>query len=284
MAKAVTWNNVDMLTPGLKNLGNQFNRRWPNRDGTSDGARGDYAHTQEDSGHNPDDTKYNNAEYDDNDGKPEIRAIDVDNNLNDPEVSFQDVINHMRRLPNLGSVIRYMIFNRKIYRAPNFEPETYTGASAHTEHGHFSGARTQASDENSRFDFKFDELGDSMALTDDDIKRFWDYKITDYASKTDPKAKVSAYDIAAFTNTRRDYLAQTVNDRAKEVLGVLATVASRVDLDPAEIQAIADAIPTAEENAEAVVAALGGVDTEDLATALRSALSADQVAALKAAL
>lgn len=171
MAKPpVVWNNVSMLTPGMKNLGNQFNKRWPGRDGTSDGAIGDYAHTQEKSGHNADDTSYHNAEWDgDSDNTPEVRAIDVDNNLNDDEVSFQNVIDHMRKLPGLGNVIRYMIYNRKIYRAPNFEPETYTGSSAHTEHGHFSGAYSQASDQNKSFDFKFEELGmptaDEIATT-----------------------------------------------------------------------------------------------------------------------
>jgi peptidoglycan hydrolase-like protein with peptidoglycan-binding domain len=61
VAKApVNWNTVPLLTPGMKNLGNQFNLRWPVRDGTSDGAVGDYKHPQGKSGDNPDDTKYNN--------------------------------------------------------------------------------------------------------------------------------------------------------------------------------------------------------------------------------
>jgi len=164
----VNWNNVSMLTPGMKNLGNQFNARWLKRDGASDGAVGDYAHQQEDSGHNPDDTKYHNAEWDgDSDSKSEIRAIDVDSTLNDPEVNMQMVIDHMRKLPNLGSVIRYMIYNRKIYKASNnFNPENYTGASAHTEHAHFSGAYSDASDENKTFNFKFDELGDDVSEQD----------------------------------------------------------------------------------------------------------------------
>lgn len=280
MAKAVTWNNVDMLTPGMKNLGNQFNKRWPNRDGTSDGARGDYAHTQENSGHNPDDTKYNNAEYDDNDGKPEIRAIDVDNNLNDPEVSFQDVIDHMRKLPNLGSVIRYMIYNRKMYHVNNdFKPVAYTGASAHTEHGHFSGARSQASDENKTFNFKFDELGEDMPTAKEVADAVWGTSWTNPANK-----KVT-------TAAQFQMYNDVVNDNAANKVIVALTPAltkllEQVNLEPAELAAIKAtlAVPTAEQNAEAVVEALGGVDTEDLATALRNALSADQLAALKAAL
>jgi hypothetical protein len=60
-----------------------------------------------------------------------------------------------------------MIYNKKIYKAENnFEPEAYTGASAHTEHGHFSGAYSDSSDENKTFDFKFDELGDTMSVAE----------------------------------------------------------------------------------------------------------------------
>lgn len=158
----VNWNNVSMLTPGMKNLGNQFNARWPNRDGASDGAIGDYAHQQGDSGHNPDDTQYDNAEWDsDSDNKSEIRAIDVDSDLGESGTTMQMVIDHLRKLPNLGSVLRYMIYDRKIYKASNnFNPETYTGSSPHTEHAHFSGAYSDASDENKTFDFKFEEVGD----------------------------------------------------------------------------------------------------------------------------
>lgn len=164
MAAAVNWNNVPMLTKGMKNLGNQFNSAFPGRDGASDGAIGDYAHTQEDSGHNPDDTSQHNAEWDgDADNVKDVRAIDVDSDLRTPGVTMQDVIDHLRALPGLSSVLRYMIFNRKIYSASNgWVPQTYSGASAHTEHAHFSGAYTEASDQNGTFDFKFDEIGDDM--------------------------------------------------------------------------------------------------------------------------
>jgi hypothetical protein len=189
MAKPpVVWDNVNMLTPGMKNLGNQFNERWPNRYGDSDGAVGDYIHTQGTSGHNPDDTVHNNAEWDsDSDTKSEIRAIDVDSTLNDstlttstdPQAQMQVVIDHMRKLPNLSSVIRYMIFDGKKYPyQTGFKPEPYTGASAHTEHAHFSGAYSQSADENTTFDFKFWELGTVYAdLTnadkDDIATRVW---------------------------------------------------------------------------------------------------------------
>lgn len=270
MAKAVIWNNVSMLTPGMKNLGNQFNRRFVNRDGASDGALGDYLHTQEKSGHNPDDTKQNNAEYNDNDGKPEIRAIDVDNTLNEPGVSMQNVIDHMRKLPNLGSVIRYMIYNRKMYHVNNnFEPVAYNGASAHTEHAHFTGARSQASDNNTTFDFKFDQLGDDMPLTDADVQKIWDHKERNPYSNVDQRVgTILAY--APSSNPTN-----IVGQKVDALASVVAAIGQKVDLDPAEIQALKDAlaVPTAEENANATVAALVGSGVGQLANVLREALT-----------
>jgi hypothetical protein len=286
MAKPVDWNNVSNLTPGMKNLGNQFNRRWPGRDGASDGAWGDYQHQQGTSGHNPDDTQYHNAEWDgDSDNKQEIRAIDVDNTLNDPDVNMQMVIDHMRKLPGLSSVIRYMIYNRKIYKASNgFNPENYTGASAHTEHAHFSGAYTDASDENKTFDFKFDELGEDMPTAEEIASAVWNYKITDFVDTANPKRQLTAATWLGYSDGRRNDEMNNTNARAKDVLNALAPIAAEVDLDPSEIQAIADAIPTAEENAQAVVAALGDSPVDKLVVVLQAALPAEKLAELKAAL
>jgi len=164
MAKPpVNWNTVSMLTPGMKNLGNQINRVFINRDGTSDGAIGDYAHQQGKSGHNPDDTSHHNAEWDsDSDNIPEVRAIDVDSNLGD-EVSAQALVDHIRKLPNVGTVLRYIIYNRKIYSASNgWNPQPYTGPSPHTEHIHFSGQYSNAADSNTSFNYKLEDI--PMAL------------------------------------------------------------------------------------------------------------------------
>lgn len=279
MAKAaVNWNSVSMLTPGMKNLGNQFNARWPNRDGASDGAIGDYKHSQGTSGHNPDDTSHHNAEWDgDSDNAPEIRAIDVDNNLGG-DVSMQEVINHMRTLPNLGSVIRYMIYNEKIYRSSNdFEPEDYNGPSPHKEHAHFSGAYSQSADNNRTFDFQFEKLGEQdMPLTNDDVSKIWN------AEGGPEGSRYTAFQ--ALVQARQ--AAQNADAKAKAIGDAVALIASKVDLDPSEVNAIKDAlaVPTAQENAEAVVEALGGVDMGTLAETLRGVLSDSQVAELVAEL
>lgn len=279
MAKAVNWNNVDMLTPGMKNLGNQFNARWPDRDGASDGAIGDYAHQQGISGHNPDDTQFHNAEWDsDSDNTPEIRAIDVDNDLGG-DVSAQQVVDHIRKLPDVSSVLWYIIYNRKIYVAPDFNPVDYKGTSPHTEHIHFSGARTQAADNNRTFDYQFEKLGEDMPLNNTDFDEienrtkagiadfYWDAyhaALNDdyYKGKTPAEQK-------AMRNARA--IVTTVSGGPTDLTSVLTALAA-ID------------VPTAVENAQAVVEALGGTDVDTIATTLKSALSASKLAELKAAL
>jgi len=152
------------LTNGLKNLRAQVDTRWPDRDKHSDGTIGDPAHAAGTSGHNPDDTSYGNAEWDgDSDSKQEVRAWDMDADLCEDGTTAQMVVDHIRSL-NPSSVLRYIIFNRKIYKAQNgWKPETYTGPSDHTEHIHFSGAYSQSADENTSYNYKLDQVGDTVS-------------------------------------------------------------------------------------------------------------------------
>jgi hypothetical protein len=280
MAKPVDWNKVSMLTPGMKNLGNQINKRWPNRDGTSDGAVGNYEHTLEDSDHNPDDTGEHNAAWDsDPDNKSEVRAIDVDNDLGEPGMDMQDVIDYLRTLPNLGSVLRYMIYDRKMYHVDNnFKPTTYTGSSPHREHAHFSGAWTQLADENTTFNYKLDEV--NMPT----VKEIWNYQLEDPYDTANPKRKVTAGGWLRYTPSRSKVEEAISVGRANAT--ALEMIASKVDLDPTELQQIKDtlAVPTAEENAQAVLAELTRGDMATLANVLRNALSPDDLEALKAEL
>lgn len=155
------------LTPGLTNLRAQVNAAFPLRDKKSDGTIGDKAHQAQTSGHNPDDTPGSKPEWEDADHVPDIRAWDMDSDLNAPPATAQQVVDHLRKLPNVSTVIRYMIYNRKIYQAKNgWIAETYSGASAHTEHIHFSGQRTEAADQNTSFNFRLEEI--PVALTADD--------------------------------------------------------------------------------------------------------------------
>lgn len=199
------------LTKGLQNLRAQVNAAFPDRDKTSDGTIGDTAHQAETSGHNPDDTPGSRPEWDgDPDNDPEVRAWDMDSDLRAAPATAQQVVDHIRHLPNVSSVLRYIIYNRKIYKASNgWAAETYTGASAHTEHIHFSGAYSQAADNNTTFDYRLEEI--PVALTSDDInwlaarfdaiaEKVWAEKIgnVNYPNRT---AKQAINDLS----TERDY-------------------------------------------------------------------------------
>ena len=156
-----------VLTKGIEHLRGQVNAAFPDRDRKSDGTVGDLAHQTGSSGHNPDLT--GKAEYRDGDRLDEVRAWDMDADLRMPGVTTQEFVDHIRGLPKLSTVLRYIIFNRKIYKASNgWKPETYDGPSPHTEHVHFSGAYSQAADSNTTFDYRLEEL---VALTTDDINK-----------------------------------------------------------------------------------------------------------------
>jgi hypothetical protein len=182
-----------VLTKGMQNLWDQFYAAFPNADRTSSGKVGDLAHQKESaSGHNPDLT--GNAEWKDGDAKNEVRAIDLDSDLRTPGVTMAMVVDHIRGLPGVGAVLRYVIYDRTIYEASNgWAPRPYTGASPHTEHMHASGQRTQAADENTTFDFRFEELT-GMAIDPADITKIakataaevFATKITDRVAKPAP--------------------------------------------------------------------------------------------------
>lgn len=205
-----------VATPGVKNLRRQFDEAFPDRDDASDGTIGDLAHQQESaSSHNPDITGA--PEWRDGDAKNEVRALDVDSNLRTAGVDMQDVIDHLRKLPGLSSVIRYMIYNRKIYKASNgWRPESYTGASAHTEHAHFTMAFTQGADENATFDYKLRELTDMPVTSEDVTKIFTTDGVVNTPtnasdSKTNPKRS------AGEGITNAEYHARVAGQVASEV-------------------------------------------------------------------
>lgn len=156
-----------ILTLGLQNLRRQINDWAPDRDHTSDGTIGDAAHAAEAaSGHNPDDTKGSRPEWNsDPDSTPEVRALDCDVDFRNG-VTAQTLVDHIVGLKP-SSVLRYVIYNRRIYEASNgWRSRTYTGESAHTEHIHFSGAYTQAADNDRTFDYRLEEIPVALTATD----------------------------------------------------------------------------------------------------------------------
>jgi hypothetical protein len=196
-----------VLTKGMQNLRGQVDGVFPDRDKTSDGTIGDQAHSSGTSGHNPDLT--GSAEYKDGDSLDEVRAWDMDSDLRFTGVTAQMVVDHIRKLPNVSSVLRYMIYNRKIYEASNgWAARDYTGASPHTEHIHYSGAYSQSADSDTTFDYRLNELtgGDDMFLPkkgdSGEPVKYWQYILNDlgfsvgavdgdYGSKTEAAVNAS---------------------------------------------------------------------------------------------
>jgi len=139
-----------VLTKALTSLRSGFNTAFPTRDKSSDGWIGDTAHQAEVSGHNPDDTAGVAAEYSDADLIAEVRAIDVDKDLNVPGVTMYDVIRRILATPADVARLRYIIFCPPSgplgagvptiwSRNTGWKPVKYVGSNPHDKHAHFSG-------------------------------------------------------------------------------------------------------------------------------------------------
>jgi len=128
-----------VLIPCGVRLRSDFNLIAPGRDKASDGWIGDTAHQQETSDHNPDET--GSVPVHDADKVNEVHAVDVDDDLRQPDLTMEDVVQFLLGRCRSGEErrLRYIIFNRRIWEASNgWRQRTYTGASPHTEHAHFS--------------------------------------------------------------------------------------------------------------------------------------------------
>ena len=128
-----------VLIPCLKALFTEFDRIAPSRDHASDGAVGDQRHQDEVSDHNPDET--GSVPIRDSDRTNEVHAIDVDDDLRESDLTMEKVVQFLLGRCRSGAErrLRYIIYNRRIWSASSgWVQKTYTGASPHTEHAHFS--------------------------------------------------------------------------------------------------------------------------------------------------
>lgn len=134
-----------ILIAAGKSLFTAFDVLAPDRDHASDGSIGDAAHAEEVSDHNPDET--GSVPIHDADHINEVHAVDVDSDLRAPGLSMEEVVQFVLGRCRSGAErrLRYVIYNRRIWEADNaWRQRTYTGASPHTEHAHFSFSYTTA--------------------------------------------------------------------------------------------------------------------------------------------
>ncbi|UQU66568.1 hypothetical protein COUCH_10020 [Couchioplanes caeruleus] len=134
-----------ILVPCLVSLRNEFNQLAPNRDKASDGSIGDTSHAASSSDHNPDET--GNTPYEDSDRINEVHAIDVDDDLRESGWTMTRCVEIIvtRHREGRDDRLQNVIYNRRIWsRSWGWTARSYTGASPHTEHAHFSARYTTA--------------------------------------------------------------------------------------------------------------------------------------------
>lgn len=137
--------------PSAIALRDSFNRRFPNRSKGADGTIGDQSHSQRVSDHNPDET--GRAEENDADHLNEVHALDITNDLNDPDYSLWDVVLHIVEecKAQRETRLKYVIFNGYIWESfDGFKRKRFNGADKHTGHAHFDFKHTESAAYNDR--------------------------------------------------------------------------------------------------------------------------------------
>lgn len=240
-----------ILVPCLVKLRDEFNQIAPNRDKRSDGSIGDAAHEDSQSDHNRDET--GNVPIRDPDRINEVHAIDVDIDLRVPGLDMEAVVQFLLDRCRSGAEkrLRYIIYRRRIWSASTgWRQKAYTGSNAHDQHAHFSSSY-ESKHEASTASWHLEELG-NMPLTNEDadvlIKRM-----------RNTKEVLSDSNVMAIGA-----------DAAGRLAPALARIEAALKLERAEV------VPTADQNAAAVIAALGarvGDTPAQTAAKLRAALA-----------
>jgi hypothetical protein len=145
----------------------QFNKRYPKRDKSSDGWIGDTAHQTGPSSHNPD--KTGTPEWRDGDSRDEVRAIDVDADLHDPDVTTEQQVQNLVEGARSGRLwwIGYIIFNGRIWHdGDGFKTHAYTGVNKHDKHFHINSEFTQHADDVTGTNWGLENFGRTPAKPD----------------------------------------------------------------------------------------------------------------------
>lgn len=276
--REMPWQNI----PASLALRDELNKAFPTRDKASDGFIGDPAHAATSSDHNPDETGI--TPFEDSDAIDEVHAYDADVNLDRAGWTMERVVQIILSRCRTGAEkrIRYIIYNRRIWRASNgWAQEAYTGPSAHTEHAHFSyyyGSGSGVSNpENITTPYGIlaeIEKETPVALTKEDLDKIadtvWRYGIPAPKGSNDADGVWRALSYLQWTYpaavSARDYAADARTTGAA-VLGLVETLASNGTVDP---NALAGAL--AGPLASALAPLINEKGTDITATDLRDAL------------
>lgn len=287
-----------ILVPSLVSLRNEFNRLAPNRDKASDGSIGDTSHAASPSDHNPDET--GRTPYEDSDHSNEVHAIDVDDDLRKPGWTMTKCVEIIviRHREGRDNRLQNVIYNRRIWsRSWGWTARRYTGASAHTEHAHFSARYTTAQERDTR------PWG--LLEADDVTKSEFNAWMTEWARSAagrealaravlaydpgkDASGKVPAGGIAnpgADAAGNPTVGAAWALNRAVVASIVGYQIRDRVDHLQAAVDALAKAgpVPVGQQvSAQTALDAIGsgGLTPEETAAALRAALGEDRAASV----
>lgn len=159
-----------VVVPALLEGRAQVDARFPNRDKSSEGTIGNQLHAVTTSSHNPD--KTGKPEYADGDAFDEVRAWDMDKDLNDPVVTAEMLVQMWLKKLRAGEMrwIRYIIFNHRIWhRRDDFVEREYTGSNPHEDHVHINSDFNDYADTVTNTSWHLDELptGNSSDLVVD---------------------------------------------------------------------------------------------------------------------
>jgi hypothetical protein len=130
-----------VLVACLVALRAEFDAQYPGRDKGADGWIGDAAHQQESSDHNPDET--GRTPFEDDDKINEVHALDIDKDLRAAggAAALNADVERIRLAHQTGrdDRLQNIIWQGRIAsRSWGWDWHTYTGASKHFDHAHFS--------------------------------------------------------------------------------------------------------------------------------------------------
>lgn len=156
-----------VVVPNLLEGRDQLNKRFPNRDKSSEGTIGDIAHQSTSSSHNPDES--GNPEFSDHDNVDEVRAADFDKDLRATDgTTMEQVVQLWITKARSGEMwwVRYFIYNKRIWhKGDGYKTRVYTGSNPHTDHVHVNSDFTQKADIVTGTNWHLDEVNKPTSPT-----------------------------------------------------------------------------------------------------------------------